>query len=147
MAFRTQRSPATAFAHAKSVAVRVKTYCQNRRTQFQSATNRDVVLATSNDLRGWRGELAEAAAVPGIGQYAKDQENDQAYDVVAEFNALTSAIDEVVSFIVAAFPASVNGAIEEKSLNPDGSTSYLTFTAAQLGGLVTLLDAVIAAID
>lgn len=145
MAFKTQRSPATGYANAKALAAQLKSYAQGRQAEFSSATNRDVLVSTASDLIRWRDELEAVTQIPGIAQYAKDQENDQAYDVVAEFTAVQVAVDAAISEIVSSFPVS-NGALLERQLNPDGTITYLQFTAGQLNTLRGLLGDIDAAI-
>lgn len=148
MAFRTQQSPAAALALAKNRAGQVKGYCTILSGQISSTVNRDVVTSAASTLKGYRDELDVLKTVQGLAQYARDQENDQAYDVAAEFNALVAAIDAVIAEIFLTYPtANPSGAVIERVLNADGSVTPLTFTSAQLASVKTLVDAVVVSID
>ena len=136
--------PETGYRNAKNHAVSIKNYCESRSTQFQSDTNSDVVLATFHDLRRWNDELNAIKAIAGIAQYAKDQEDDQTYNVVAEFNALQAAVVAVMDNIQSTFPVDVDGYLLEKQWNAQGTYDFRQFTGAQLSTLRGLLDAVVA---
>jgi hypothetical protein len=92
-------------------------------------------------------ELNELAATPGIGDYAKEQEDDPTYDVVAEFASMLSAIDEVVTNISSTLPVDGSGFHLLFKTNPDATLDPRLFTGASLSGLITKLDAVVAAIS
>lgn len=140
MAFKTASTASEAFYQAKNLARGVKQTAQSHIAQFANTTNRDQVLSLAMNLREWRIALALAAAVPGVGQYAKDQYADQAYDVAASFTAMLAAIDDVITGIHTAFPVGAGGEVRERVLNVDGSITMRTFTGAQLASLVTLLQ-------
>lgn len=85
---------------------------------------------------------------PGLAQYAKDQENDQAYDVVAEFNAMQTALQSVLTWMETNVP------ITNRSVAPvadwaNEQTIQIAniFTASQTSGLRTEMAALIATID
>jgi hypothetical protein len=144
MAFKaTSIVPETGYRNAKNFAVSVRNYCESRSAQFQTDTNADVVLVTFHDLRRWHDELNAVKAIGGIAQYAKDQEDDQAYDVVAEFNALIAAVEAVMDNIRSTFPTDASGYLLEKQWNAQGTYDFRQFTKAQLSTLRGLLDAVV----
>lgn len=146
MAFRaTNQIPEQGLARAKALAVRTRDYCQSRSTQFAAGgVNSDNVLATFHDLRRARDELDQVKAIPGIADYAKAQENDAGYDVAAEFAALVTAVEAVMTEIQTSFPVDANGYLLEKQWAPDGTYTFRQFSAAQLATAKTLLDAVVA---
>jgi hypothetical protein len=146
MAFNTAQTASEAFFDAKAIARGVKQNAQSSIAQFSSTTNRDQVLALAMNLREWRVRLAAAATVPGVGQFAKDQYANQAYDVAFEFNNMLAALDAVISQITGQFPAAASGEVLERVLNADGSITMRTFTAAQLSTLVTRLQTLDASI-
>ena len=148
MAFLTGQTAQEAFTDAKNIANGVKSAAQQHIAQFASTTNRDQVLALAVNLREWRIRLAAASQVPGVVQHARDQYDNQTYDVAAEFTAMLDAIDDVITGIVTAFPVAPSGGeVREKVLNADGSITMRTFTSAQLASLVTLLQTLDAAIS
>ena len=146
MAFNAAMTASEAFYEALNLARGVKQTAQNSVAQFAGTTGRDQVLALAMNLREWRIRLAAVAAVPGVGQYAKDQYANQSYDVAAEFNGMLSAIDAVIANITGSFPQAASGEVLERVLNADGSVVMRTFTAAQLSTLRTLLQNLSAAI-
>lgn len=90
-------------------------------------------------------QMAAIAAVPGIVQYAKDQKNDQALDVIAEFQAMRAAVQGVAAAIVTAFPTS-GIYLLAVSFDAQGTVDR-QFTPAQTAGIRTTLDAVVASIS
>lgn len=140
MAFKTAFAASEAFFQAKNLARGLKQTAQNSIAAFANTTNRDQVLALAMNLREWRIALAAAAAVPGVVQFARDQYDDQAYDVAGSFTAMLAAVDDVITGIHAAFPVGAGGEVRERVLNADGSITMRTFTGAQLASLVTLLQ-------
>jgi hypothetical protein len=147
MAFKTQLSAAGAFDRLQRQAAATKTYLQNQRVFMVAATcNADTPLSVIQHLGQVSILMATWATTPGLAQYARDQYNDPTYDVVAEFNAMKSAIDTARDTLITAFPKDAGGFILYQKINPDGSILLRTFTSAQLAGSVAQVDSVIAAI-
>lgn len=144
MAFRaTNTIPETALTRIKEQAVQIQRLAQNRRNVLAAGnTGADIVLALLDNLIAQQATLDGLSSTVGLAQYAKDQENDQTYDVVVEYNALTAAIDAVVTEIVTTFPTATF-----LTLNPDGSRSFQQLTPVQTARLRTELDVLIAAIS
>lgn len=139
--------PEQAYRDARVYATLLKAYLQSRSEQFQAGpTNADVLLATFHDVRRIRDSIQAAAGVPGIANYARAQENDPAYDVIAEWTALLSAVASLLSFVTTNFPKDANGYLLEKTFAADGTYVFRTFTSAQLAGLVSAIAAVVALI-
>lgn len=95
--------------------------------------------------------LQTAAATPGIADYAKPQKDDEFLDVVAEFNGVISAIDNVTNWIATNFPTLTDPISQVKylsalTLGPNGPIDR-QFTPAQTAGLRTVLQSLIATID
>jgi hypothetical protein len=129
-----------------SRALKVKTYCQSLRTASAAGpVQSGVVISTFMSLRQDRAALVTAAATPGIVQYARDQKNNQTLDVVAEFNAMVAAIDQVTNWITTNFPKAATGELLERTLGSEGPIE-VTFTSAQTAGLRTQLDSLIGTI-
>jgi len=143
--FRTQRSLAGAYEDAKGTAKSIKAYCQSRAALFASTTPADVIIGTGFDLNSWRTALQDAS-LSGIAQYARDQEDDQNYDVVGAFTAMTAAIDAYIAELVNVLPTA-NGFIQARTLNPDGTITVRQIPPAALTTLVSLLNAIVASID
>lgn len=86
------------------------------------------------------------AAVPGIAQYARDQFDNQALDVIAEFTAMTNQTTACGTWISNNFPKGAQGYLLKDQLNASG-VSVRSFSTADLAGLRTELDALIATIN
>lgn len=69
------------------------------------------------------------ASTPGLAQYAKDQLNDQTYDIVAEYNAMRTAAIALRDWLDANIPAEPS------------------YTPAQTAGFRTAADAFLATIE
>lgn len=108
----------------------------------------DILYGLLSALVECRRLMNTAKAMPGIVDYAKEQNGDPNYDVVAEFNALLGAVDACVNWIVANFPKDQNNHPKNLVLNADGTLTAATISPAALqsAGLITELDKVINAI-
>jgi hypothetical protein len=87
-----------------------------------------------------------ASALPGIGQYARDQIDDQLINLGAEFTTMVTTAGGVRDWIVANFPNNV-GFLLERSFDVNGRMVLGTLSSAQTAGLRTELDLLIAAIE
>jgi len=93
-----------------------------------------------------RAELVTAAAAPGMAAYARAQKNKEALDVVAEFQAMIAAIDNVTSWLTTNFPRDASGYLLAKQFS--GNTIVdRTFTPAVTATFRTQLAALIATIS
>lgn len=94
---------------------------------------------------------AQAGAISttqGLVDYANAQHPDvPTYDVVTEYNAVMSEIDNALAWIAANIPADGSGYELVYQRNPDGSKVYREFTPAQTTGLRTTLSAIEALIE
>lgn len=120
----------------KSASEQQKTFAAS------SQLNTDMVRRYYDLLKAVHSFFTQAAAVTGIGQYAKDEKGDQGLNPVTEFQAMQAAIVTVRTWI------------QGQTANlvfvwPDDDTtpsSAATFTAAQTATYRTQLDALIATI-
>lgn len=131
-----------------SRALKIKSYCQALRTAAATGpVQSGQILGVYQGLRQDRAALVAASATPGLAQYAKDQKNNQTLDVVAEFNGMVGAIDQVTAWIDSNFPKdTTTQALLERTLGTEGPIER-TFTTAQTAGLRTQLDSLIATIN
>lgn len=134
--------PESGYRNAKILAVNVKGYCVNASLSLQTDTNADQVIVIFHDCRRFKADFDSIKLIPGIAQYAKDQEQDQGYDVTAEFVALISAIEAVMAEIKNTFPVDADGYLLEKKLNAQGTYNFRQFTPTQTATLRSLLAAV-----
>jgi hypothetical protein len=92
-------------------------------------------------------EVDALAGTPGLGQYAKDQVNDPAYDIVAEYNSARGSMVSARDGLVSLFPKDANSFLLYQTYSASGLIQQRTFTPAQVSSAIPLIDAVIAAID
>ncbi len=143
MAFRASNViPADQYINAKRLALSLKNYCQDRASAFASGTNSHEILRVAETLLQLKGQLQSAASTPGMAAYATGQEDDVGYNVVAEFNAMVSAIDAALAEIVTALPKDGNDYLLITKINPDGSLDYRTFSPGALNTLRSLLNSI-----
>lgn len=147
MAFKTD-GLAKAYTRGQSQAIALKNYASSAATNFAATTqSANAIIQTLNRHVEAIAEFDTLAAIPGLAQYARDQADDQAYDVVAEYNAMRAAAVSVRDWIINNFPVSGNGYIEKDTIDANGNVSVRQFTPAQTAGLVTELNALVATID
>lgn len=139
--------PATQYDRAKKLAAQMKNQANVRATAFASGANSAEILAALDNTKAFYDQLLPIKDVPGIAQYAKDQEANQAYDFVAEMNTLLAAMVDVRDTILAAIPKDGDDYLLERKLNLDGSFTYRTFTGASLAPLIAKFQAVSSAVS
>jgi hypothetical protein len=144
MAFRASNQvPARALPEAKEAALRLRAFAQSRVTAFNAPTiRRDAVVSCWQELHAFSAALKGFRAVPGIAEYAAEQENDEAYDVAAEFNNLIAAVDAAIAHVETAMPKDANGFLAVVQFGAGGVLIPGTFTAAQFATLRSLLTAI-----
>jgi hypothetical protein len=127
--------------------LQVKGYVQNFRTaSLAGPVGASSILDLYSRLRTNRQELATLAAVPGLAAYAREQKNDENFDIVVEFNAVLAAIDGVTAWINTNFPKDGSGFLLAQTLGANAPADR-QFTTAALAVLRTQLDTIIAAIN
>lgn len=147
-----QDSLALAWSRARDTAAGVKNRAQSLRTaSLAGPVGSSAILDLATFLADSKLALQKSASTTGIVAYARDQIADPAIDVVAEFNSMIAALDGVVSWIITNFPRdTVSGTFllaRTFAVDNSGRTQDRQFTTAQLAGLRTALDSLIAAID
>ena len=149
MGLRTRTISANqAYEKIISQAAASRKYCEGRKTDMQQATvSADVVLSVIQHTQAVLSRYQVWTAAPGIADIAKEQEADPAYDVAAEYITFRNAMRALRDNLIALFPKDGNDYLLYQKLNADGSFDTRTFTAAQLAPAITLLDAVINAVE
>ena len=132
MAFRASNLlPAKAYEAAKSNAWRIK-----ERSDYFIATaaavniGYDFLITVRQELVNAQTSLNAAAGVTGIVAYAKIQEDDDLYEVAAEFTAMLTTIAGAIAWIDANAPTSVTAATPDLWAGLDTIVTT-TFTPAQ----------------
>ena len=147
MAFRaTNILPETGYDQAKKVATQVKRFSQNRSSDLVAGGDSDQILGTADTMLIFKGQLTALTTIPGIGDYAKEQENDPTYDVAAEFTAMLALIDDVIATVTSGFPVDGSDFLLAYTFNPDGSQAPRSFTAPATVTIRAALDALDAGI-
>jgi hypothetical protein len=88
-----------------------------------------------------------AAAVPGIVQYARDQYDNQTIDIAAEFIAMRSAAESLRDWIFNNIPTDpTDGAVRLETISQFGVFTPIMVTTAQSAGFRTEANAFVATI-
>ena len=141
MAFRTD-GLAKAYSKAQSESIRVKTFAtQARNSLLAGSVSANAVIQIMNNLKSSIEVWDTVSSLSGIVQYARDQEDDQGYDVVVEFTAMRVEAVAANDWVKDNFPLSAGGFLEKDTIETDWSITVRQFTPAQTVGLqVILLD-------
>lgn len=149
MAFRaTNIVPQEAYQTVKRAAIQLRVNAQAHVTQL-AASGADYDFLRDIYLTQKRADAQFAAlkTTPGLAQYARDQEDDPAYDVAAEFNAMQAAIANVIAWMDANVPTNVTAEPTTAWVSTTESLIATTFTPAQTAGLRTQLQGVVDSIS
>jgi len=148
MAFPATPTAASALQRAIIVAGQLKSRAAAVNSQMAAGdTSADVATAIRDDLLNADAVFAEVASIAGIVQYARDQFDDQLYDIVADFTRMRAASAAAITGIESAFPKSGGYLLKESFVPSTSGTAVRSFTPAQTEGVRTTLDAVIASIE
>lgn len=149
MAFKaTQLSPDEAYREIKRIARRVDEVAAEAIAALAGDVNADQIIGWAYRLRSRDNQISAVLAavdVPDLIQYARDQEDDQTYDVQAEFNAMSTQIGEVMSWVQTNFPAN-GGFLLSHSFGAEGLVPRI-FAPASTAGLLTEIQALDASIE
>lgn len=149
MAFKaSQYSLGKALETLGARALQTKQFLQAQRASMVASTcDSQVPVSVVLHLMRAITDLTLIASTPGLVSYARNQFNDPAYDVVAEFNAMRAVMVNAKDNLVLMFPKDANGFLLYQTFTASGAITYRTFTAAQLSSAVAQVDSVISAID
>jgi acid phosphatase family membrane protein YuiD len=137
MAFKaTNDTPEEVYALAKKEARRLKTFADNTVIALNAPVSAERIPVILNNLTVHKNRITQLLTIGGIEQYAKDQENDQTYSIIAETNALIVLID-AARLRIQAFNTNqlINGWL-------DSGVDWNTFTAVQTANLRTDIQAI-----
>lgn len=105
-----------------------------------------VIIDTFIHLQDERNALLQARSVPGLAEYARAQKGNDTLDIVAEFNAVITAIEAASSWISSNFPADANGFLLRETLGANSPVDRSFATAATAGfrsSLQAIIDRII----
>ncbi len=132
---------------ARSRASSIKLVVSRQRTAAQAGPlSRETLIAVMSKLTDAIDLWASVRELPGIAQYAKDQFDDPALDIAAEFTAMEAAAIDLRDWIFTDFPTA-SGAWLVHSYNNKGESIDLTFTVSQLAEFVIKSNTLIATIS
>jgi len=138
--------PQEAYQTVKRAAVQLKINLQSFNSVLAvSSADYDYIRGVYRTLERANSQFNNLKTTPGIGQFAKDQELDQTYDVVGAFGSMQTSIGAALSWIDLNVPTSVTA--KSPSEWGDGTIIALSFTPTQTSGLQLVLASVIAEID
>ncbi len=148
----TQEIPAEQFDRALQSANQIRRTAVAFRALAVGGSVRtdDLFTGLIHQLFQIRQSLLKAKTTPGIVQYAKDQFDDPAYDIVTEFTTMLSEIDATTGFFETNFPKGPGGHLLIRTFVGDGSGDTVADTitdSGQLTAMIGRLDALIATID
>lgn len=143
MAFRASSIvPSDAYQTVKRSAVQLRVNMVGMKSQLAaSGANYQFLQDIYLTLKRANSQFDALKVTDGLGDYAKAQENDPAYNVAAEFIAMQGAIVSCMGWLDANVPTTVTA----KSPSAWDGISIIsnTFTPAQTVGLQTALQGVI----
>lgn len=134
------------YTRAKQIAGSVKTYTSAKSLQLESDVSSDKILEIGHTYRRFLEELDAIKIIPGMLQYAKDREADQAYDFISEMAALISNMRSIMDAIRTTFP-NTGGYLLAVKLTEDFNYDFRIFTVAQAASFKATLDSIILGID
>lgn len=105
-----------------------------------------LILGTVRDILAARDAMQALAATPGLEAYAREQINNPALNLVAEYNAMIAAINAVRDWVSTNIPKDGTGYLLIQTISTELVVTDREFSSVSLGGLRTVLDTLIAAI-
>lgn len=142
MAFRTTTSLAVEYERLKAFArhLRVQALRHKSTTDLPTVVGELLPLLKEASMR--------FAAVPsGMAAFAQAQEDDLAYDVIAEFTAMKVAVDDALATLVSGIPQDGAGYVLDRQIDVQGAITARALKTGQIAALAAKLDAVIATIE
>ena len=141
----TNESPVSVYPSIKSIAGRVRQVAVTAQSAIAGGVNADQLLGLMRNMRQSLDSLNSLTVVPGLEQYAKDQEGDQTYDVVGEYTTMKAQMIAVGQWIATNLPKDADGYVLLYTISGTELVPR-TFTSQQLSALSALLQDLIDAI-
>jgi hypothetical protein len=147
MAFPASSTQADALDTIRKTAVRLKSHALSAKDAL-AAGNR-----SANDIIGLMVMFQEAvrtwdgvSSTPGLVAYAREQFDDPALDIAAEFTAMRNAALAVTAWVQNNFPKDASGYLLKEQFDDEIGLAVRSFTPAQTLGLRNTIDAFTATI-
>ena len=137
---------AQALNNAQNLATSIKTSANNLISQINSGTpvSATSILSMAGQTASWVSTLNTYAGLSGMAAFAAAQL--PLPDTAASFAQLIAAITAVNTWIVGNTPTDASSYLEVVQYQ-NNTPVYATYTAAQLAGLLTALNTLVAAIN
>lgn len=136
-----------ALREARNLATNTKVHAQSFRDALASSdVAGEDIIRWAQRLKRVSDQFTDLAATPGLAAFAQEELGDSGLDIAAEFTAMQSAINGVLSWIASNYPTSASGYLEEKQII-GGQVVLRTFAPGATAGLAAVVDALIASID
>jgi hypothetical protein len=137
-----------ALQNAMQIAGQVKGQAQNLVSLASGGTlNGQQIVNVPSWLNLQNTQLTALAATPGLAAYAQAQLGNATFDIAAAFSAMQSAITATVQWIVSNFPKDAGNFLNYATFDGSGNVVFTVFTAGQLAGFISVLNALIATIN
>lgn len=138
----------TALQAVQSTAYATKSQAQNYLAAIQAGpVTADAIFQSITQIRQMIATLQQYQSIAGLNAYATAQLPGYAGTLTTDIAATISAAQAVITWVVTNFPKDSGGFAQAHTLNADGSLTSAVFTSAQLAGLQTVLQALIATIN
>ena len=139
---------AKAYTGAQRESIRIKSYATSAAATLavgnvSANLIQAIMLQMKSSIEVWDA----ASGLSGMQQWARDQEDDQAYDVVAEFLTMRNSAISVRDWVINNFPTSAGGFIEKDTYEADGAITVRSFTNVDTAVLQTRLTTLAASIE
>lgn len=148
MAFKAsnQLAPA-ALSEAKTLALRIKSRCEAAALTWEtSGANVNDIMGVLQQLKQMDDRFSVLLATPGLAAFAVEYENSPGYDVVAEFQALRSAMQTAYTSLLAAVPTDGTYALIY-TIDANSNLIPRQFSAASLAPHIANFDAIVLAVE
>lgn len=133
---------ATAWAGIRAAAGRMKAQAQT--LHGAASVTRRQALDCANALADYLATFTTYTAVEGLAAYAQEQ-TDSAVDIVAEYQAMRTALIAVQDWLVANFP-NTTGELRVYTFDGNKRFADINLTAGQLSAFKTQLASLIATV-
>jgi hypothetical protein len=129
-------------------ASRVKRKAQSLRAATLSPCTATLILSTVRDIINARTAMQALSSTPGLEAYGRTQINNPTLDLAAEFATMIAAINNVRDWVFNNIPKEAGtGYLLTQTISTELVVTEREFSSVSLGGLRTVLDALIAAIN